>query len=231
MAKSETGMLVGRGAEVGRVSLPWRAALRMAASSVRHRLGRSVLTFLCIAVVVAFFQSSMTYQHVVGAWMQSSDVHTMAVLERAGVFARDADSVARQRDQRVWLLSLSAALCLVGITNTIFMSVTERYREIGTLKCLGAMDNFVIRLFLIESALVGAVASAVGAVLGYALGIVQLGTVFEFGLLAPGLCLDALVASSLKAVGLGTLLTLLASVYPTWVAARMKPVDAMRANV
>lgn len=203
----------------------------MCIANVRQRLGRSALTFICIAVVVAFFASSMIYQSFLANSMASADIHAQAVLERAGVFVNDADALIRQHDQRIWLMTLSAILCLVGITNTILMSVTERIREIGTLKCLGALDVFVVRLFLIENAFIGALASLLGALLGCLLAIIQFGAVFEFGLLNWGLCLAGMMPGILKAVALGTGLTLLASLYPTYVASRMRPVDAMRVEV
>lgn len=111
------------------------------------------------------------------------------------------------------------------------MSVTERIREIGTLKCLGALDGFIVRLFLIENFFIGALASLLGAVIGLLLGLVQIGAATEFSLLSPEICARGLLYSLPAAVGLGTILTLLASVYPTYVASRMKPVDAMRVDV
>ncbi len=213
------------------VVLPWSRTLDMCWSNLRHRMGRCLLTFLCIAVVVAFFSSSVTYQKIVSDLMRSSDVHTQAVLERAGIVAHDAASVQRQRDQLIWLMSLSAFLCLVGITNTILMSVTERFREIGTLKCLGALDSFVVRLFLVESIFLGVVASVVGGGLGGVLALMQVGAALEFGLLGPRVCCAAFAVSLPLSVGIGTVLTTLAAIYPTYVAARMKPADAMRAEI
>ena len=217
--------------ESRRVVLPWGQTIRMCIANVKQRLGRSALTFICIAVVVAFFASSIIYQGMLARLMGSADLHVQAVLERAGVFVNDVDAQVRQRDQRVWLMTLSLVLCLVSITNTILMSVTERIREIGTLKCLGALGSFVVRLFLIENAFIGALASFLGAILGCLLALVQLGAVFEFALLNWGLCLEAMLPGILKAVALGTVLTLLASLYPTYVASRMRPVDAMRVDI
>jgi len=214
-----------------KVVLPWRRTLKMCAANVRHRLGRSTLTFICIAVVVAFFASSMSYQFIVNKAMKSDDLHIQAVLEKAGVFTHDVQSQTKQNDQRIWLMTLSAILCLVGITNTILMSVTERFREIGTLKCLGALNGFVVRLFLIESAFVGIIASLLGGLLGCMLAVLQVGAAFEFSLLGGATFLQSFAASLPKAVGLGTLLTLLASLYPTYIASRMKPVDAMRVEI
>lgn len=214
-----------------RVVLPWKRTIEVCWSNIQHRKGRCLLTFLCIAVVVAFFMSSLTYQAMLGRMMRSADIHTQAVLEKAGVFTHDQASLDRQSDQRIWLMSLSLFLCLVGITNTILMSVTERYREIGTLKCLGALDSFIVRLFLVESVFIGILASILGAVLGYALALLQVGAVFEFSLLTPGTCLWAALTGLPVAVILGTLLTTVAAMYPTYIAARMRPVEAMRAEV
>lgn len=215
----------------GMVVLPWRRTLQVCWSNVHHRMGRSVLTFVCIAVVVAFFMSAMTYQRAVRELARQDDVHTQAVLERAGVVSHDAVVMQRQRDQMIWLMVLSGFLCLVGITNTILMSVTERYREIGTLKCLGALDSFVVRLFLVENVLIGVLASVIGALVGYALALLQVGAVLEFGLLDATLAFRVLYTGLPVSVGIGTLLTTAAAVYPVTVAARMKPVEAMRVEV
>ena len=118
-----------------------------------------------------------------------------------------------------------------GKTTKFRLSVTERYREIGTLKCLGALDTFVVRLFLVESIFVGVLASVAGGVVGYALALLQVGAVLEFGVLDVSVCASACAVALPAAVGLGTALTTLAAIYPTYVAARMKPADAMRSEV
>jgi len=173
----------------------------------------------------------MGYQRIITCLAQMPDIHVQAVLERADVLARDAQGAASRRDQQIWLLVLSAGLCLVGITNTILMSVTERFREIGTLKCLGALDSFVVRLFLIENAFIGALASFLGALLGVLLALLQAGAALEFALLDPAVCFTAFAYSVPRAIALGTVLTILASLYPTYVASRMRPVDAMRVDI
>jgi len=115
--------------------------------------------------------------------------------------------------------------------NTMYMSVTERYREIGTLKCLGALDSFVVRLFLLESVFIGAVGSALGALGGFLLTLFQIGVTLEFGLIGAGQVMRTLAQTGPPAFAGGTALTVLAAIYPTIAAARMKPVDAMRVEV
>ena len=69
---------------------------------------------------------------------------------------------------------MSLIVCVVGIANSMLMAVTERFREIGTMKCLGALDGFVVRLFLLESGFQGFSGALIGALIG-TLGAVLLG--------------------------------------------------------
>ena len=214
-----------------KLSLPWGRTVEMCWRNLKNRRGRFLLVFLSIAVVVAFFVSTLSYHRLLEELRGRDDVHTRAVLERGGVLSHDPDADRKHRDQMVWLLVLSGMLCFVGVMNTMYMSVTERYREIGTLKCLGALDSFVVRLFLLESVFIGAVGSALGALGGFLLTLFQIGVTLEFGLIGAGQVMRTLAQTGPPAFAGGTALTVLAAIYPTIAAARMKPVDAMRVEV
>jgi putative ABC transport system permease protein len=211
--------------------LPWRAAFQMSWSNVHHRTGRFLLIFAGIAVVVAFLMSAFTFNGVVARLAKTGDVHVQAMLEKAGLASNNALVQKQQSDRETWLLVLSCVLCVVVITNTMLMSVMERTREIGTLKCLGALDGFIVRVFLIESICVGLVSSVAGAVGGYLLTLVQLGCLLSFGTLWDRASVAPLLTGLPWALLLGTLITVAAAAYPAFVAARMRPVDAMRAEV
>ena len=214
-----------------RLVLPWKQTIRMCWDNLRNRRGRFLLVFLSIAVVVAFFVSTLTYHNILAGLRQQDDVHSRAVLERAGVLSNNPDAEKKQRDRTAWLLALSGMLCFVGVMNTMYMSVKERYREIGTLKCLGALNSFVVRLFMIESIFIGLVGSALGALTGYILSLLQIGLTLEFALLSPGYVLRALALGVPAAIVGGTVLTVLAAIFPAIAAARMEPVEAMRVEV
>ncbi|KKL10070.1 hypothetical protein LCGC14_2559530 [marine sediment metagenome] len=200
-------------------------------ANVRNRRGRFLLTLVGVGITVAFLMATMTYHGALADLATNPDVHTKAVLERAGAFTGDAEDLRRQQHQRIWITSLAVVLCITGITNTMLMSVTERSGEIGTLKCLGSLDVFVVRLFLVEALLVGVVGSVVGALIGYSLGILQLGAGLEFSLLTGQLLLAPLIRSAPLAIGAGGGLTVVSAADPTWVAARMTPVEAMRVEI
>ncbi len=119
----------------------------------------------------------------------------------------------------------------LGIVNTMVMSITERRREIGIMKSLGA-DEWAIRLlFLMESAVIGAIGAATGIVCGWmATRIVSviLRAVLEregmpvFDPFAMPLWLITL------AFAFGLVMSLLAGFYPASRAARVDPVEALR---
>jgi hypothetical protein len=126
-----------------------------------------------------------------------------------------------------WLIIVSLLVCAVGISNAMLMSVTERFREIATLKCLGALDGFIMALFVMEAGLLGLIGGAIGAVIGSIIGFgrmaVSFGTVFTgaFPWLAWG---EGFFFSLI----VGIVLAALAGVYPSYIAARLAPMEAMR---
>jgi len=212
----------------GRLSLPWGRTVEMCWRSVKNRRGRFLLVFASIAVVVALFVSTLSHHGMLRDLRASDDVRIQAALEHAGAASNDPQSEARQSERMMLLLVLSGLLCFVGVTNTVFMSVTERYREIGTLKCLGALNSFVVRLFLLESAFIGIMGSAAGMAAGFGLAYVQMGLTVGFAAISLGTVVKVFCLAAPLAVAGGTCLALAAAVYPAMAAARMKPVDAMR---
>lgn len=211
--------------------LPWRTTLYMSWGNMRNRAGRFALILVGIAVVMAFLMYAYTSNLILDGLARCENVHVQAMLVQKGMLAHDAVAEQQRHDQQVWLLALSCILCVVVIANTMLMSVTERTSEIGTIKCLGALDRFIVRMFLVESIFLGAGSSLVGVLAGYLLALLQLGCSLGFGALGAGPWLAPVASGLPLGVGLGTLLTVVAASYPAYVAAKMKPVDAMRAEI
>ncbi|MCM8757170.1 MAG: FtsX-like permease family protein, partial [Candidatus Omnitrophica bacterium] len=130
----------------------------------------------------------------------------------------------------IWLVSLSLLVCVVGIVNAMLMSVTERSREIGTMKCLGALDRFVMELFLLESLAHGLLGSIVGSVIGVL--IMSIVFLIQYGgALLSIFPAGALLRYSVISIILGTALAVIGALYPAYVSARMEPAEAMRREV
>ena len=129
--------------------------------------------------------------------------------------------------RQTFLLIISFMVCMVGIANAMLMAITERFREIATMKCLGATDSFILIQFMMEAAMQGVFGGVLGMVIGFILGILK--TSVSYGLYPfyyfP---LAALIICALVSLLIGIFLAVLASLYPSWAASRMAPMEAMR---
>mgnify|MGYP001090923022 CR=1 FL=1 len=213
------------------IVLPWSKALEIAYRSIYVRLGRSIITMSGVILAIAFMMSILANGAILRHLVALNDPQINYVLqqegERTGTEALVDQGV---KQEQVWLISLSLLVALIGIVNAMLMSVTERFREIGTMKCLGALDSFIVRLFLIESTFQG----LIGAGLGVVLGLLTAATwkTIQYG--CPAMNSPAvwgqLLLDGLFALAVGTIIGVAASIYPAYTAARMAPVDAMRAD-
>ena len=115
---------------------------------------------------------------------------------------------------------VSLIVASLGIANVMLVSVTERTREIGIMKAVGAQNVDVLQLFLVQAVLLGVIGSLFGVALG-ALG----------GFLATdyvGLPLVFAVEWVPIAIAVGVGVGIVTGLYPAWSAARVDPIDALR---
>jgi putative ABC transport system permease protein len=124
------------------------------------------------------------------------------------------------------LLGGIAAISLIvggiGVMNIMLVSVTERIREIGLRKALGATPRVIRRQFLVEASVLGVIGGILGVVAGI-LGVIYL----------PGLIGDPISTSPTAAVGalaIALAIGVLFGVYPASRAAALAPIDALRSE-
>src|SRR5688500_16742742 len=216
------------------ISLPLSKAAEIAYKSIRLRLSRSLLVTSGIVLALGFLMSILTTDAILASmrsWISNTNDSLRAqqlasMLTANGVPVTEAEA-AGDKVQTRWLIGLALLVAFVGILNAMLMSVTERFREIGTMKCLGALDGFIIKLFLLESLFQGVVGTVIGILVRLLLSILALITTYgdHAWRNRPA---GTILASALVSFAIGVGLTVAGAVYPEWQAARMQPTEAMR---
>ncbi|HDN97780.1 MAG: ABC transporter permease [Candidatus Omnitrophota bacterium] len=203
------------------LSLPLRNAFQMSLRSLKIRFGRSIIVTMSILLGIAFLMSVLTNNAFQIALMEKGPENIKIILQK---------SAGEMRTRQIWLVTLSLLVCTVGIINSMLMSVTERSREIGTMKCLGALDKFVMEIFLLESFLHGIVGSFLGAIVGSGVMIIVYLIQYK-GLIITIFPLIKILKYMAFSILLGTILAIIGALYPAYVSARMEPAEAMRREV
>lgn len=154
-------------------------------------------------------------------WIELADFHVKAV----ALFKKQVGVIR----------AIIAVIIVLSIFNTMIMSVMERTAEIGTLMALGHTRRRILRLFLVEGAMLG----VVGGLLGLLIGSVLAWLLSYVGIPMPpppgqswGFMAEVMVSPRLavEAIVLAVASTLVASLYPARKASRMVIVDALRFN-
>ena len=133
---------------------------------------------------------------------------------------------------KIALLFFAGTSLFVGaflVFNALSMTVLERTRELGMLRALGSTRSMISRSVVLEAMLLGALGSLLGVLFGYGMakGLVYLfGKAFLFEITTLILSPFALVS----AIVVGIAVTVIAALYPAFMAGRVSPVAAMRAR-
>ena len=130
----------------------------------------------------------------------------------------------------LWLVVVSMIVCGVGLVNSMLIAVLERYREVGTMKCLGALNQHILKLLLIEAVLLGLAGGVAGFSLGIIISILSCGFQLGFNILQT-LPLISLLGLFPQIVVFAVMLSVVSTAYPALRAARLNPVEALRYDV
>lgn len=166
-------------------------------------------------------------------------VRTVMRNRRGGVFKQEDDEGFSLETQDVFLdlygkatsniklvtIGVAAISLLVGgivVMNIMLVSVTERTKEIGIRKAIGARQKDVLTQFLIEAVAVTAIGGAIGVVTGFGLAYL-IAALIGFPLLIS-------VWAAVMGVGISSLVGIISGLWPAWRAARLDPIEALRSE-
>lgn len=199
----------------GQSRFPVVQAFGFAVQGIRLRMGRMLLVLAGVSVAIAFANVLLTTNQMFDAL--DDTMSAGQGMTRVPVFR--------------WLwMAVALLICTAGVFNAVVMSVTERVKEIGTLKCLGGRNVHIMLIFTFESLLLGALGGVLGGLLGYAVAILMFLSSVGPRYLTGTMLVDSSI-NVLLCVAISTALSLLASIVPVWLATRIEPAEAMRYEV
>jgi len=117
----------------------------------------------------------------------------------------------------------------VGIVTTLYNSVTERIKEIGTMKAIGAKSSSILILFLVEALLIGIIGGSVGIIAGIIVGH-GLSSILSPPVIGSRSGIEPIyyVADLVKVWLLSVTLSVIAGILPAWKASKLSPLVALR---
>ena len=210
------------------IQLSWRQSYGMALRGMRVQLRRSLLTTLSVICAMAFLGYVWTSADLLASFRIAAENDPL--LERQLMINSQMQIGASEIQRTNLLVVLSLIVVTVGISNAMAMSVTERFGQIGTMKCLGALNSFIARLFILEAVFLGLAGTCIGGLCGTVLSAAQMALQYGWST-AEHFPLAPVLVKAAATVALGLAISLVAAVYPAILAARMEPVEAMRVTM
>lgn len=126
----------------------------------------------------------------------------------------------------IGIASISLLVGIIGITNTMQISVAERRKEIGIMKALGARNSHISLLFLLESGMLGLIGGAIGTALGLLLS--KIASVFISAMMNESFSASFSFPLIMFSLALSFLIGMIAGTIPAYQASRQDPIKILR---
>jgi ABC-type antimicrobial peptide transport system permease subunit len=202
----------------------WPIVFRVSIAGMQRRFARAVITLTGVVLAIAFLCYMLVSEVFLRAMIQADLDGLNILLQKNDV---DIFAGGKTDPLTILLIGLTLLTCLVGIINAMLMAVTERVKEIGTLKCLGATDQFIVRAYFVESTVQGVCGAAFGLLIGF---LVALGVSARSygGYTFQTFPIAGVLVSLVISLMAGAALSIVAAIVPAFMAARKQPIEALR---
>jgi putative ABC transport system permease protein len=120
---------------------------------------------------------------------------------------------------------ISLVVAGVSIFNVMMMSVTERTKEMGVIRSIGALQKEVLLMFLYESLILGLTGSAIGGLMSFFGGYLAVSVMLQD---TSYLFVPSSLVYILYGIGFGICTSILSGLYPAWKASHVNPIEALR---
>jgi len=153
------------------------------------------------------------------------------VVSMAQVKQTISNLVATARVMVMSIAIIAILIAMVGVMNTVLMSVLERWQEIGIMKSMGAMTSHIFKLIWFETILLTFVGGVIGSGMSWILAEVTdrlIRSVLPYSPTSALVQIDFLLVT--KAIGIIMLIGLISGIYPAWKAAKIRPIEAIRST-
>jgi putative ABC transport system permease protein len=153
------------------------------------------------------------------------------VVSMAQVKQTISNLVATARVMVMSIALIAILIAMVGVMNTVLMSVLERWQEIGIMKSMGAMTSHIFKLIWFETILLTFAGGVIGSIMSWILASVTdalIRSVLPYSPTSSLVQVDIMLA--LKAIGIIMVIGILSGIYPAWKAAKIRPIEAIRST-
>jgi len=153
------------------------------------------------------------------------------VVSMAQVKNTISNLVATARVMVMSIAIIAIMISMIGVINTILMSVLERFQEIGIMKAMGATTIQIFRIIWVETAIICIIGGVTGALISLLLSSATDSLIRYILPYAPtGSLIKIDILLVLKSIGIVTFIGLLSGVYPAYRATTIKPIDAIKSG-
>jgi len=152
--------------------------------------------------------------------LDNDDLIPFRTMNQADILEQVGSMTSTLQTFLIAIGGISLVVGSVGIMNIMFVTVTERTKEIGTFKALGYTSRDVLILFLIESVVISALGGTIGTIIGLVIAYVG-SSLMDITMSFP-------VLEIFAGISISIVIGVIAGLYPANRAAKMNPVDALR---